>query len=84
VPVHGAPVLEGALQDRLAHARPEVADDVADQAVTSGVVEHLADQRAGLAPVVPGRCPAASTAVPTVRDDRVFRRSKKIRRLPLV
>ena len=50
--VHVAPVLEGALQHRLGHALEQVADDVADQPLPGGVVEHLADHGAGLAPVV--------------------------------
>src|ERR1700685_1109621 len=50
--VHVAPVLEGALQDRLGHPVEQVADDVADQPLAGRVVEHLADQRARLAPVV--------------------------------
>src|SRR6266566_6199297 len=45
VPVDIAPVLEGALQHRLGDAAPQVADDVADQPVARGVVEHLADHR---------------------------------------
>src|SRR5262249_28043302 len=46
--VHVAPVLEGALEDRLGHAAQQVADDVADQPVLGGVVQDLADHRPGL------------------------------------
>ena len=46
------PVLEGALEDRLGHAVEQVAGDVAGQPVAGGVVHHVADEGAGLAPVV--------------------------------
>src|SRR5580704_1735071 len=50
--VHVPQVPEGPLEDGLGHAREQRSHDVADQAVPCGVVHYLADQRAGLAPVV--------------------------------
>ena len=52
VAVDVAPVVEGALQHRLADAGPKMANDVVHQAVPLGLVHHLAHQGAGLAPVV--------------------------------
>src|SRR5580692_8734140 len=50
--VHVPEVPEGALEDGLGHACEQRSHDVADQPVPCGVIHHLADQRAGLAPVV--------------------------------
>ena len=47
-----APVLERSFQDGGGHAVAEMPDDVGDQAVARRVVEDVADQGAGLAPVV--------------------------------
>src|SRR3954451_5692865 len=52
VAVDVAPVVEGALQHRIADAGPKMANDVVHQAFPLGVVHHVADQGAGLAPVV--------------------------------
>ena len=52
VGVDVAPVVEGALQHRLADAGPKMANDVVHQAFPLGIVHHVADQGAGLAPVV--------------------------------
>ncbi len=55
-----APVLQRPAEDRLDHTVGEVAGDVADQALTSSVVEHLTNHGAGLAPVVVLGCSAAA------------------------
>src|ERR1700742_3444646 len=47
-----AEVPEGALDNGLGHAGEQRSHDVADEPVSCGVVQHLADQRAGLAPVI--------------------------------
>src|SRR5438128_426753 len=52
VGVDAAPVLDGPGQHRLHHARFDVHDDVVDQTLTGGVVEHLAHEGAGLDEVV--------------------------------
>jgi hypothetical protein len=46
------PVLERTDEHRLGHPVEQVADDVVHQPLPGRVVEHLADQRAGLTPVV--------------------------------
>src|SRR5712692_7421156 len=50
--VHVPEVPEGTLEPRFGHTGEQRPHDVADQPVPCGVVHHLADQRAGLAPVV--------------------------------
>ena len=50
--VHVAPVLEGTQEYGLGHAIEQVADDVAHQPRAGGIVKHVADHGAGLAPVV--------------------------------
>ena len=52
VAVDVAPVVEGALQHRLADAGPQMANDVVHQSFPLGIVHDVADQGAGLAPVV--------------------------------
>ena len=52
VGVDVAPVVEGALQNRLTDAGSKVTNDVAHQTFPLGIVHHGADQGAGLAPVV--------------------------------
>src|SRR5690348_12841229 len=52
VAVDVAPVVEGALQHRLADTGAKVANDVVHQAFPLGLVHHVTDQGAGLAPVV--------------------------------
>src|SRR5689334_16391795 len=47
-----APVLEGTHQDRLGHAVAQMPGDIAHQPPAFGVVHHIANQHAGLTPVV--------------------------------
>ena len=47
-----AKVFDGALQHRLGHTVEQVSNDVGDQPISLGVIHDVADQSAGLAPVV--------------------------------